>query len=105
MGSTWLATLGPHVADYATLTLKFFQNGQFITLQGDRNMEVSQAQFNHFKRLQSTKAIEECFAIQLIKPCVPDDILKELPTNIDPELAILLHTYAQVFTVPTALPP
>lgn len=24
LGSTWLATLGPHVADYATLLLKFF---------------------------------------------------------------------------------
>lgn len=51
LGSTWLATLGPHVDDYVALTLKFFQNGQFITLQGDTNMEVSRAQFNHFKRL------------------------------------------------------
>lgn len=32
LGSTWLATLGPHVADYAALSLKFFQNGHFITL-------------------------------------------------------------------------
>lgn len=26
LGSTWLAILGPHVADYAALTLKFFKN-------------------------------------------------------------------------------
>lgn len=31
--------------------------------------------------------------------------MKDLPTNIDPELAILLHTYATVFAVPTTLPP
>ncbi|MCI14272.1 hypothetical protein A2U01_0035401, partial [Trifolium medium] len=31
LGSTWLATLGPHVADYAALTLKFFYQGKFIT--------------------------------------------------------------------------
>ncbi|PNX72875.1 retrotransposon-related protein [Trifolium pratense] len=36
---------------------------------------------------------------------VNSSLCKDLPTNIDPELAILLHTYAQVFTVPTSLPP
>ncbi|MCI17006.1 hypothetical protein A2U01_0038153, partial [Trifolium medium] len=54
LGSTWLATLGPHVADYAALTLKFFQNGQFITLQGERAVEASPAQLHHFRRLQNT---------------------------------------------------
>ena len=29
----------------------------------------------------------------------------ELPTDMDPEIAILLHTYAQVFKVPSSLPP
>lgn len=27
LGYNWLATFVPHVADYAPLTLKFFQNG------------------------------------------------------------------------------
>ncbi|XP_057425934.1 uncharacterized protein LOC130719329 [Lotus japonicus] len=105
LGSTWLATLGPHVADYAALSLKFFQNGHFITLQGEGNEEVTQAQFNHLRRLHHTRAIEECFAIHLIHQDVPEDTLKDLPTDIDPELAILLHTYATVFAVPTTLPP
>jgi hypothetical protein len=105
LGSTWLATLGPHVADYAALTLKFFQNGQFITLQGEGNVEASPAQLHHFRRLQHKNAIEECFVIQWLKTDVPEDVLAELPTNIDPELAILLHTYASVFRIPTLLPP
>ena len=32
LGSSWLATLGPHVADYAALTLKIFYKGKFVTL-------------------------------------------------------------------------
>ena len=105
LGSTWLATLGPHVADYAALTLKFFQNGHFITLQGEGTMEPSPAQFHHFRRLHNTDAIEECFAIQWLQNEVPGDTLLELPTDMDPEIAILLHTYAQVFKVPSSLPP
>ncbi|MCI33850.1 hypothetical protein A2U01_0055068, partial [Trifolium medium] len=97
LGSTWLATLGPHVADYATLSLKFFQHGKFITLQGEGQVEATPAQLHHFRRLHHTDAIEECFAIQWSKEAVPEDVLAELPTNIDPEMAILLHTYAAVF--------
>jgi hypothetical protein len=51
LGSTWLATLGPHVADYAALTLKFFQHGQVITLHGETNLEPSPAQFHQLRRL------------------------------------------------------
>ncbi|KAF7802266.1 Transposon Ty3-I Gag-Pol polyprotein [Senna tora] len=32
LGAQWLATLGPHIADYSTATIKFYCNGQFITL-------------------------------------------------------------------------
>lgn len=37
-GSTWLVTLGHHVADYAASVLKFFQQGILITLQGDKDI-------------------------------------------------------------------
>ncbi|MCI32827.1 hypothetical protein A2U01_0054041, partial [Trifolium medium] len=36
---------------------------------------------------------------------VKGDVLNELPSNIDPELALLLHTYRDVFMVPSGLPP
>lgn len=32
LGTAWLATLGPHVADYAGLCIKFYHEGKFITL-------------------------------------------------------------------------
>lgn len=31
LGTTWLATLGPHVADYADMTIKFIHHGKFVT--------------------------------------------------------------------------
>lgn len=34
LGSSWLATLGPHIADYATSTIKFFQHDKFVILKG-----------------------------------------------------------------------
>lgn len=49
--------------------------------------------------------MEECLAIQLIPGNVPEDQLADLPTDVYPELATLLHTYAKVLQIPTALPP
>jgi hypothetical protein len=103
LGASWLATLGPHVADYASLTLKFFLNGKFVTLQGEKVPRPAAAQFHHFKRLHDTDAIAECFTIQWLKSHVVEDIFKELPTDIEPEIAILLHTYKEVFQTPNAL--
>ena len=51
LGSSWLATLGPHVADYAASTLKFFYKGKFVTLQGEKGTPPKLAQFNHYRRM------------------------------------------------------
>ncbi|MCI10290.1 hypothetical protein A2U01_0031383, partial [Trifolium medium] len=100
LGSSWLATLGPHIADYAALTLKFYQNGQFIQLQGETRAPPLQAQLHQFKRMHHTNAIAECFTIQMLHTEVPHDVLSGLPPDMEPELAILLHTYQKVFHTP-----
>lgn len=105
LGASWLATLGPHVADYASLSLKFYLNGTFITLHGDKTSTPTQAHFHHIKRLQHTKAISELFTIQMQPTEVPHDMLLDLPDNIELELAILLHTYRTIFQQPSGLPP
>ncbi|CAJ2635781.1 unnamed protein product [Trifolium pratense] len=105
LGASWLATIGPHVADYASLTLKFFINGKFVTLQGEATPRPAAAQFHHFKRLHYTDAIAECFTIQWLKSHTDEDIFRDLPTNIEPEIAILLHTYKELFKTPNTLPP
>jgi hypothetical protein len=105
LGASWLATLGPHVADYASLTLKFFLNGKFVTLVGEPMVRPEPAQFNHLKRFCNTDAIAECFTVHWLKNHEAADIFKELPTNTEPEIAMLLHNYQNVFKTPTALPP
>ncbi|KAF7824324.1 Transposon Ty3-I Gag-Pol polyprotein [Senna tora] len=35
LGAQWLATLGPHIADYSIVTIKFYCAGHFITLHGE----------------------------------------------------------------------
>jgi len=105
LGSSWLATLGPHVADYAALTLKFFNKGKFMALQGERGTPPKLAQFNHYRMMRNTDAIADSFTVQLFQFHTEDDALKYLPQHIAPEIALLLHTYSSVFQTPTSLPP
>ncbi|PNX96484.1 Ty3/gypsy retrotransposon protein [Trifolium pratense] len=105
LGASWLSTLGPHVADYASLTIKFFLHDKFVTLVGEPVARPEPAQFHHMKRFHHTDAIDECFAIQWFKDNEVADIFKELPTNTEPEIAMLLYNYQAVFKTPTTLPP
>jgi hypothetical protein len=105
LGASWLATLGPHVADYASLTLKFFLKDKFVTLTGQAIPRPTPAQFHHFKRLATIDSIVECFTVQCIKATDVDDIFRDLPTNTEPEVAMLLYTNTNLFQAPTALPP
>ena len=38
LGSSWLKTIGPHIANYDKLQLKFMYDGKFTTLQGETDM-------------------------------------------------------------------
>lgn len=105
LGASWLATLGPHVADYAALKLKFCLNGKFVTFTGETTIAPAPPQFHHFKRLHTTDAIAEYFTIQLLKSHELEDTFKELPTDTEPEVAVLLHTYRDIFQAPSYLPP
>nr|KYP37665.1 Transposon Ty3-I Gag-Pol polyprotein [Cajanus cajan] len=78
LGASWLATLGPHISDYSALTLKFYLNGEFITLHGDNSKLPTPAQFHHIRRMSHTHAIAE---------------------------SRILHNYRSVFDKPSGLPP
>lgn len=47
LGADWLATLGSQIFHYKALTLKFFVEGNFITLHGDKPQLSTLAQYNH----------------------------------------------------------
>ena len=105
LGASWLSTLGPHISDYSKLTLKFFSNNHFITLQGDQLQLPSVAQCHQLRRLQHTHSIAELYSLCFTRFHGPQDHLLELPPNMDPALTTLLHTYKDVFVVPVGLPP
>lgn len=46
LGSSWLATLEPHIADYAARSIKFYQDGKLITLQGEKQIDPQQSQLH-----------------------------------------------------------
>jgi len=57
------------------------------------------------RRLQHTHAIAKLYSLQFnTVPCYQDYWL-DLPTNIEPEIDLLLQTYQDVFSVPSGLPP
>ncbi|XP_020233863.1 uncharacterized protein LOC109813966 [Cajanus cajan] len=87
LGASWLATLGPHISDYSALTLKFYLNGEFITLHGDNSKLPTPAQFHHIRRMSHTHAIAECYTLQLQFPEVPQDQWADLPADLHPDLA------------------
>lgn len=102
LGAPWLKILGPHIADYNALSIKFYVKDTFITLYGDKHKGPSPAQFHHIKRLHHTHSIEESFTLQFqqIGP-TPD----ATPDHLHPEVAALLAQFSDIFAEPKGLPP
>ena len=105
LGASWLATLGPHISYYSTLTLKFYLNGEFITLHDDNSKLPTLVQFHHIQRMSHTHAIAECFTLQLQFPEEPKDNWVDFQVDLNLELALLLHQYRYVFAEPSSLAP
>ncbi|WVZ05912.1 hypothetical protein V8G54_019258 [Vigna mungo] len=107
LGASWLKTIGPHLADYETLQIRFLYGGKFNTLQGDNDHLLHTAQLHHIRRLVHTNAIAEVYNMQLIhEDVIPSSLLElQLPVEMTPDLALLLQTYSFVFSIPSGLPP
>jgi len=71
IGASWLATLGPHVADFSTL--KLYVDGHFVTSQGKKSNYMIQVEFHHLRRLQNTNSTEQSSLLQ----CQPTENLKD----------------------------
>lgn len=89
----WLATIGPYLSDYSTLTLKFYLGNQFITLNGEKSSLPQPTYFNHMRRMHHMHAIAELFTLQFFHIDSPNDQLLDFPVYMEPELAKLLYTY------------
>ncbi|KAJ1407100.1 Aspartic peptidase domain superfamily [Sesbania bispinosa] len=89
LGAEWLATLGPYISDYSTLTVKFYLDNQFITLRGERPQLPTQAQLNHLRRMSNNNAIFEFFTMKLEHPDVPEDQWLDIPCDMELEMVVL----------------
>ncbi|GJT78681.1 reverse transcriptase [Tanacetum coccineum] len=71
LGASWLATIGSHIADYRTSTIKFYMADKFITLVGDQSLTPTKAHYHHFKRMTATYAMckslyKQCFTLDTV---------------------------------------
>ncbi|GAU35592.1 hypothetical protein TSUD_295280 [Trifolium subterraneum] len=105
LGSSWLATLGPHVADYSALSLKFFLNGKFVTLQCTANHTPNSAQLHHLSRLHNTHAIAELYTMYYFNMMYEPTPPLELSSTVPHDLASILTQFSHLFHSPTILPP
>jgi len=105
LGSQWLATVDTHLVNYKERFLTFYINGEFITLHGETSNLPSLAQFHQLTHLQAIYSIVELHTIQIQTPDVSAHHLLELPTSIEPELAMIIQQYKNVFEKPHGLQP
>ncbi|PNY08611.1 Ty3/gypsy retrotransposon protein [Trifolium pratense] len=105
LGAPWLKTLGPHIADYDALSIKFYNHNSFITIYGDKLPSLNQAQFHHILCLQNTHSIDSSFTLQLHHVDHHSDPKHSLPRDLPPDLHSLLTTFLDVFSEPVGLPP
>ena len=105
LGASWLATLGAHIADYSSTSIKFYLDDAFVTLQGDTSYCHSVAQFHHLKRYYANHAIAELYTLS----CSPHDSSvthsMDLPADLHPDLVAIIRQFFMVFDVPKGLPP
>lgn len=102
LGVPWLQTLGPHIADYNALSLKFYLKDTFVTLYGEKPKSPSPAQFHHIKRLHHTQSIDSAFTLQFNTITTKDS---SVPSDLNPDIAVILHQFRDVFEEPKSLPP
>ena len=68
------------------------QDGRFTPLQGDTNLTLGTTHLHHIRRMLQTNAVAEIFTMQLIEPNSIQFPLLELPTDMEPELVLKLHS-------------
>jgi len=89
--------------DYNFSFIKFLHDGKFITIFGDNSTIPKQAQFYHIKWLVNTNVIAKACTLQVEKPEESTKATLPLSTDMEPNLALLLHKYAKAFDQPLRL--
>lgn len=105
LGATWLATLGPHIADYRAGSIKFYAQDHFITLVGEKGPQAREAEYHHLKRISATHSIADLFTLQWATGTGPEETKAGWPNSLPDDLVALLQSFSIVFDTPRGLPP
>ena len=97
LGVQWLKSLGSVLIDYNMLVMKFFYEGNLVTLQGDRDTSISS--LSAICRLGQTYRDVLYYHITFLA--------KDASSSLDLPIAIreLLSKFATLFQPPSTLPP
>lgn len=91
LGATWLATLGPNIADYRAGSIKFYAQDRFITLVGEKGTKAQEAEYHHLRRINATHAISDLFAIQWAKDNgLVEEVKSEWPNSLPEDMLAIL---------------
>ncbi|XP_019451764.1 PREDICTED: uncharacterized protein LOC109353858 [Lupinus angustifolius] len=105
IGTSWLKTIGPHIADYEVLQLKFLWEGRFTSLKGELDLTPVLAELPHLRRMVHTNSIAEIYSMQVIEQDSNSHALKQSLDAMPLELTLLLQQYNEVFPTPVSIPP
>lgn len=94
----WLETLGKCEVDWKEQSLSFAHRGNKITLHGDKSLHCNKFSFKSLSPVYTTSKSgrEVLFTSSIATSTIPDS---------SHQLSRLLLDFADVFAVPTALPP
>ena len=98
IGASWLATLGPHVADYTieSAKLQFLYESSF-TLRGSTGPTVAWAELHHLQRYVNTNAISELNFLQYDLHVDTDINELTIPSNTLKKFRALIGKYQHIY--------
>lgn len=106
LGIQWLATLGPILTNYATLTMEFCLQGQQIKLCGDDAVLAHPLSPAGFNKLVTSGGVSSCYmCLQAIPTTTKTSSAGKNATEQPPFLGKLLDEFQEVFAEPINLPP
>jgi Retroviral aspartyl protease len=105
LGIQWLATLGPILTNYDTLTMEFCLQGQQIKLCGDDSALAHPLSPAGFNKMVTSGGVSSCYMCLQATPTTTNTLSVDNNTEQQPLFLVkLLDEFQDVFAEPIGLP-
>ncbi|OMP05180.1 reverse transcriptase [Corchorus capsularis] len=103
LGVQWLVQIGPFIADYKALFMSFYDSyGNYITLHGDKPIQVSPATCQQLRCLIHMDSVASAHLLAISEI---ENVYDSSTLQVPETLQTLLSKYHSVFAKPQGLPP